>query len=172
MKIFLVRLVIMYRMEDVWCLNGARRRRSFVCSDLMWCIVGFVHYVYNPGNASVVESVEIMNKMQPCNRIYYSKIYRRLNMFWAAYRSSSGAPNCICSLWFIYPCGDWPLSRLVTTGVFKPDAANTVWSSWWWLVCRSKHVETSLSFGINSITRLHLVGYFYWFILRCTDPRI
>jgi len=50
--------------------------------------------------------------MQPCNRIYYSKIYWRLNMFRAAYCSSSGAPNCICSLWFTYPCGDWPLSRL------------------------------------------------------------
>jgi len=40
--------------------------------------------------------------MQPCNRIYYSKIYWRLSMFRAAYRSSSGAPNCNCSLWFIY----------------------------------------------------------------------
>jgi len=50
--------------------------------------------------------------MQPCNRIYYSKIYWRFNMFRAAYCSSSGAPNCICSLWFIYPCGDQPLSRL------------------------------------------------------------
>ena len=29
--------------------------------------------------------------MQPCNRIYYSTIHWRLNMFWAAYRSSSGA---------------------------------------------------------------------------------
>ena len=36
----------------------------------------------------------------------------RLNMFQAAYRSSSGALNCICSLWFIYPCGDRPLPRL------------------------------------------------------------
>jgi hypothetical protein len=27
-------------------------------------------------------------------------------MFGAAYRSSSEAPNCIFSLWFIYPCGD------------------------------------------------------------------
>ena len=26
-------------------------------------------------------------------------------MFRAAYRSSSGALNCICILWFIYPCG-------------------------------------------------------------------
>jgi len=33
-------------------------------------------------------------------------------MFQAAHRSSSGAINCICSLWFIYPCGDWPLSSL------------------------------------------------------------
>jgi len=52
------------------------------------------------------------NKMQLCNRIYYSKVYWRLNMFLAAHRSSSGALNCICSLWFIYTCGDRPLSRL------------------------------------------------------------
>ena len=33
-------------------------------------------------------------------------------MFRAAHRSSSGALNCICSLWFIYTCGDRSLSRL------------------------------------------------------------
>jgi len=33
-------------------------------------------------------------------------------MFRAAHRSSSEALNCICSLWFIYTCGDRPLSRL------------------------------------------------------------
>jgi len=49
------------------------------------------------------------NKMQLCNRIYYSKVYWRINMFRAAYRSSSEALHCICSLWFIYPCGDRPL---------------------------------------------------------------
>jgi len=154
--------------------------------------------------------------MQPCNRIYYSKIYWRLNMFRAAYRSLSGAQNCICNLWFIYTCGDRPLSRLgekwiryletksryliqfslssrlylqplvyihmwwpavvqagweldqvsrnqveipdpvltqpgqrpVTTCVYKPETANTVWSSWWWAVCRSKHVEPSINSGI------------------------
>jgi hypothetical protein len=37
------------------------------------------------------DSVEITNKMQPCNRIYYSTVHWRLNMFRAAYRSSSGA---------------------------------------------------------------------------------
>ena len=36
-------------------------------------------------------SVEITNKMQPCNRIYYSTVHWRLKMFRAAYRSSSGA---------------------------------------------------------------------------------
>jgi len=33
-------------------------------------------------------------------------------MFWAAHRSSSGALNCICSLWFICPYGDRPLPKL------------------------------------------------------------
>ena len=66
-----------------------------------------------------------------------------------------------------------PWQRPVTTWVYKPEAANTVWSSWWWAVCRSKHVEPSINFEIiNYITRLHLVGYFYWFTLRCTDPWI
>jgi len=31
-------------------------------------------------------------------------------MFRAEHRSSSGALNCICSLWFMYPCGDRLLS--------------------------------------------------------------
>jgi len=33
-------------------------------------------------------------------------------MFRVAHLSSSGALNCICSLWFIYPCDDRPLPRL------------------------------------------------------------
>jgi len=52
-----------------------------------------------------------------------------------------------------------PWKRPVTTGVYKPEAANTVWISWWWAMCRSKHVEPWINFGkINSITKLHLVG--------------
>jgi len=52
------------------------------------------------------------NKMQLCNRIYHSKVYWRLNMLRAAHRSSSGALNCICSLWYMCPFGDRPLPRL------------------------------------------------------------
>jgi len=43
-------------------------------------------------------------------------------------------------------------------------------SSWWWAVCCSKHVEPSINFGIiNYITRLHLVGCFYWYSLIFFD---
>jgi hypothetical protein len=46
-------------------------------------------------------------------------------------------------------------------------------SSWWWEVYRSKHIEPLMNGGIiNSITRLHLVGYFSWVILRWTDTWI
>jgi len=51
------------------------------------------------------------------------------------------------------------LQRPVATWIYKPEAANTVWSSWCWAVCRSQHVEPSMNFGIiNYITELHLVG--------------
>jgi len=63
-----------------------------------------------------------------CNRIYYSKVYWRLNMFRVAYRSSSGALNCICSLWFIYPCGDRPLYRL--GGNWVPEESCLCVSYW------------------------------------------
>ena len=111
----------------------------------------------------VDDSVEITNKMQPCNSICFSKVYWRLNMFRAAHRSPSGALNCICSLWVgngsMDPFPTQPWQRPVTSWVYTPEAANTVYSSWWWAVCRSKHVEPSINFGIiNSITKLHLVG--------------
>ena len=87
-------------------------------------------------------------------------------MFRAAYRSSSGDPNCICSLWFIYPCGDRALAspdndrsphvyinQRLQIQFRAPDDER---------YARSKHVEPSINFGIiNSITRLHLVGCFY-----------
>ena len=39
----------------------------------------------------VYDLEEITNKMQPCIRTYYSTVHSRLNMFRAAYHSSSGA---------------------------------------------------------------------------------
>jgi hypothetical protein len=54
--------------------------------------------------------------MQLCVRIYYSKVFWRFNMFRAAHRTSSGAPNCICSLWFICPYGDRPFFSPLSLG--------------------------------------------------------
>jgi hypothetical protein len=62
--------------------------------------------------------------------------------------------NCYCSLWF-YIC------------LWLPAAV----SSWWWAVCRSKHVEQLRNAGIiSSTTRSHLVGYFYTILIL--DPCI
>ena len=48
-------------------------------------------FVLTPNSKRSDFSIEITNKMQPCNRIYYPTIHWRLKMFPAAYRSSSGA---------------------------------------------------------------------------------
>ena len=45
-------------------------------------------------------------------------------MFRAAYCSSIEATNCICRLWFIYTCGDRPLSRLGGNWQFPPNLDN------------------------------------------------
>jgi hypothetical protein len=121
-------------------------------------------------------------QMQPCNRIYYSTVHCRLNMFRAAYRSSSEALTVFAASGIHTHVvtgrsqvlvGNQTWLRPVTTCVCKPEAENTVKSPWWQVVCRSKLVEPSMNWGIiNYITRLHLVGYLHWVILRCTDPWI
>jgi hypothetical protein len=86
--------------------NATKTFSSAVCLSvcLYWSVLFMDPYI-------VVWSSRNTNKMQTGNRIYYSKVYWGLNMFRAAHRSSSGALNCICSLWFICPYGDRPLSR-------------------------------------------------------------
>jgi len=70
------------------------------------------------------------NKMQLCNRIYYFKVYWRLNMFRATHRSSSEALNLylqpliyIPMWWPVVPTQPWQWP--VTTWVYKPEATNT-----------------------------------------------
>jgi len=85
-------------------------------------------------------------------------------MFRAAHRSSSVALNCICSLWFIYTCGDRPLPRLgngrspygyinqrLQIQFKAPDDEQCV---------ARNMLSLKKNFGIiNSITKLHLVGF-------------
>jgi hypothetical protein len=76
--------------------------------------------------------------MQPCIRIYYSTVHWRLNMFRAAYRSSSGALTVFAAsglhmhvvtghsqVWVgtSVPTQTW--LRPITTCICKPEAANT-----------------------------------------------
>ena len=69
-------------------------------------------------------------------------------------------PAVVKAEWEVeHPFPTQPWQRSVVTCVYKPEAVNTIYSSWWWAVCLSKHVEPSINFGIiNSITKLHLVG--------------
>jgi len=118
--------------------------------------------------------------MQPCNRIYYSTVHWQLNMFRAAHRSSSGALTVFTAsgLHTHAVTGHsqvWVGLRLDygrSPHAYVNQRLQTQ-SSWWWAVCRSKHDELSMNGGImNSVTRSHLVGYFYWVVLWCTDPWI
>jgi hypothetical protein len=111
-----------------------------------------------------------------CNRIYYSKVYWRLNIFRAPHRSSSGALNCICSLWFIYTYGDRPFTsqpwqQPVTTWVYKPEAAYTVFEL---LIMNDVPLETCWDFNKlwnnKFCFKAASCWYFYWVILRCMNP--
>jgi hypothetical protein len=84
---------------------------------------------------SPLHDLEITNKMQPCIRIYYSTVHWKLNMFGAAYRSSSGALTVFAasSLYTHVVTGRsqvWVGTQTwlgpVTTCVRKPEDANRV----------------------------------------------
>jgi len=77
--------------------------------------------------------------------------------------------SCNCSLWFYIRL--WlPVAVMVepwqlpaTTNVCEIQRLQLqLLSSWWWAVCRWRHVEQLRNTGIiNSTTRSHLVCYFY-----------
>jgi len=97
--------------------------------------------------------------MQTCNTIYYSTVHWRLNMFRAAYRSSLGALTVFAAL----VKSEW--ERL---------SGNSVPTQTWLrlqiqlelLMMSGMPLETCWAFNERwnnkSITRLHLVGCFYW----------
>ena len=98
-----------------------------------------------------------------CNGIYYSKSYWSLNMFRAAYRSSSGALNCICSLWFIYTCGDRPLSRLARLLLLAASCRNicTEWHHQCYNLCVFYTITITFLFAYYIIQLMHF-SFFHW----------
>jgi len=70
------------------------RKRANYCSTLKVEAVDcpeILLFIYQTTLQNTRNFSRNTNKMQLCNRIYYSKFYWRLNMFRAAYRSSSEA---------------------------------------------------------------------------------
>jgi hypothetical protein len=141
-----------YYSEVYWRLNMFRATHrsssgalNFIYSD--W-------FIYPCGERPLSR----LSGNQTFNRIYYSKVYWRLNMFRATYRSSSGALNFICSLWFIYPFGERPLSRLSGNQTCNSICYYKV--HWRLNMFRATHCSSS---GVlNCICSL-------WFIYPCGD---
>jgi len=68
--------------------------------------------------------------MQQYIKILLFHIYMKLNMFRATHRPSSDVPDNVYKLHVQQP-----------STYEKPKAASAVLGSWWWAVCRPKHVE-------------------------------
>jgi len=67
---------------------------------------------------------------------------------WSTDLNSEAVVTGRCPGWVGTAVSTQPGQRPVTTCAYKSEAASTVWISWWWAVCRSKHVEPSIHFGI------------------------
>ena len=85
-----------------------------------------------------------------------------LNMFRAPPRPSSGAHNCINSLWF----RGWLTTLLPPCSKVKPQSVNAVVSSWWWARRRPKHVGQSKTSSNKLVKLLHLV-YLNYGLFSC-----
>jgi hypothetical protein len=109
---------------------------SRVSGHLQGGVLWKIYYIERQNNLICkYNSVEITNKTKSCNRINYSTIHWRPNMFRAAYRSSSGALALFATfglhthvetsrsqVWV----GTQTWLRSVTTCVCRPKVANTV----------------------------------------------
>ena len=94
-------------------------------------------------------------------------------MFRAAHCSSSGALNYICSLWFIYPCSD---QTLTTAGHHMGIQTRGCKYSLELRMTSSVPLETCWAFNKPWNNKFYYKAtscwYFYWILLRCTDPWI
>jgi hypothetical protein len=130
---FLWRMVTLRSTSNFFIFFTASSREGHVGSNI-FTKLSFLQGVQRKSGPS---TGEITNKMQPCNRIYYSTVLWRLNKFWAAHRSSSGALTVFAAsglhkhvvngrseVGVGTPTQTW--LRPVTTCLCKPEAANAV----------------------------------------------
>jgi hypothetical protein len=95
---------------------------------------------------------EKSNKMQQCIRIYYSMFiwsstcFRRHNAHHQEPKTVLAA--LVLHMWKVGRWDCWTASSNLNVQPFtyvKPEAASTVLGSWWWVVCRLKHVELHIN---------------------------
>jgi len=121
------------------------------------------------------------------NKFWNNKFYYKVASCWLfllIHTTMHGSMNSITRLhlvgyfyWVILRCTDpWILLQGCILLVISTESyyvarihefCYKVASCWLFLLS-----HTTMHGSMNSITRLHLVGYFYWVILRCTDPWI
>jgi len=97
-------------------------------------------------------------------------------MFRAAHLSSSGAPDCISSLWVIYPYGAGSCQGLTTAGHHIGIKTRGYKYSLELPMISGVPLETCWAFNKLWNNKFYYKAascwHFYWAILRCTDSWI
>jgi len=98
---------------------------------------------------------EKSDKIQQCIKIYYSVFIWSSTCFGRHIAHHQEPKTALAASGFAYmegcwTCSCWTLSgrawqRPTTFHVCKPEAASAVLGSWWWAVCRLKHVELHIN---------------------------
>jgi hypothetical protein len=107
-----------------------------------FCTLTFTHKIHT----------EIANKMQQCIKIYYSMFICSSTCFGWHTTHHQELKTALVASGFAYlkGCGRWGCWMLTVSSNLnvqqsfmyaKPEAISAVLSSWWWVVCRPKHVE-------------------------------
>jgi len=131
---------VLKKEAEVWHTENCvfcKTCKNFHASLWIWMLFD-VHWSVHHN----INYLEITNKMRPRIRILLFKRFLLLNMFWATHRLSSGAqklylqPLVYIRLWL--PAAD--SGRQSQTYVNQRLQIQFL-SSWWWAMCRWKHVE-------------------------------
>jgi len=94
---------------------------------------------------------EKSNKMQQCIKIYYSIFIWSSTCFGRHTAHHQEPKTALAVSGFAYVEGCWTLWLLDADSVqqpstyAKPEVASAVLDSWWWAVCRPKHVELHIN---------------------------
>jgi len=117
--------------------------------------LAFKGLIFHQWDTNKTIHIEITNKMQHCIKIYYPICKWSWTCFGRHTSHHQELKTALAASGFAYVRGCWTL-RLMDAAVSsnlnvqqplmyaKREAASAVLSSWWWAVCRPKHVQPHL----------------------------